>query len=176
MFTFDDALKFVLPHEGGFVDDPDDPGGRTNFGITQATYDSWLKDHGALHRSVEHISQFEVKCIYQKGYWDPVHAHYLAAPLALVMFDTAVNFGVEGAMEKLQAALGVPLTGTWTVATSEAVHKCDQAEVAQKICELRIQHRYARVKKKPSQAKFLHGWLNRDNDLAARARQLAQQT
>ena len=46
MTTYAEALKFVLQWEGGFVDDVDDHGGRTNKGITQAVYDAYLRSNG----------------------------------------------------------------------------------------------------------------------------------
>ena len=66
---FKKALAFVLKWEGGFVNDPDDKGGATNKGITQNTYNSYLKSKGMRAKSVRYITQAEVEDIYYKQYW-----------------------------------------------------------------------------------------------------------
>ena len=162
---FEDALKFVLKWEGGFTNHPKDPGGATNKGITQKVYDVYKVSRKHPKMSVKHILDFEVKEIYETKYWDLVRAKWLKAPLGLVMFDTAVNFGPAGAIRRLQKALRLNITGTWTQEISDVIHKCDAGKVALEICKLRKIWRNYRVKQNPSQKVFLQGWLNRDNDL-----------
>jgi lysozyme family protein len=162
---FEDALKFVLKWEGGFTNHPKDPGGATNKGITQKVYDVYKVSRKHPKMSVKHILDFEVKDIYETKYWDLVRAKWLKAPLGLVMFDTAVNFGPAGAIRRLQKALKVKITGTWTQEISDVIHECDAGKVALEICKLRKIWRNYRVKQNPSQKVFLKGWLNRDNDL-----------
>ena len=162
---FEDALKFVLKWEGGFTNHPKDPGGATNKGITQKVYDVYKVSRKHPKMSVKHILDFEVKDIYETKYWDLVRAKWLKAPLGLVMFDTAVNFGPAGAIRRLQKALKVTITGTWTQEISDVIHECDAGKVALEICKLRKIWRNYRVKQNPSQKVFLKGWLNRDNDL-----------
>lgn len=98
MTGFKRALAHVLTFEGGFVDHPKDPGGATYRGITQKTYDSWRLSQGLERRSVRHIHETEVERIYFEGYWLKVGAHQLPAPLAFVLFDAAVNHGVNRAL------------------------------------------------------------------------------
>jgi lysozyme family protein len=162
---FEDALKFVLKWEGGFTNHPKDPGGATNKGITQKVYDVYKVSRKHPKMSVKHILDFEVKEIYETKYWDLVRAKWLKAPLGLVMFDTAVNFGPAGAIRRLQKALRLNITGTWTQEISDVIHECDAGKVALEICKLRKIWRNYRVKQNPSQKVFLQGWLNRDNDL-----------
>ena len=162
---FEDALKFVLKWEGGFTNHPKDPGGATNKGITQKVYDVYKVSRKHPKMSVKHILDFEVKDIYETKYWDLARAKWLKAPLGLVMFDTAVNFGPAGAIRRLQKALKVTITGTWTQEISDVIHECDAGKVALEICKLRKIWRNYRVKQNPSQKVFLKGWLNRDNDL-----------
>jgi len=162
---FEDALKFVLKWEGGFTNHPKDPGGATNKGITQKVYDVYKVSRKHPKMSVKHILDFEVKEIYETKYWDLVRAKWLKAPLGLVMFDTAVNFGPAGAIRRLQKALRIKVTGTRTQEISDVIHECDAGKVALEICKLRKIWRNYRVKQKPSQKVFLQGGLNRDNDL-----------
>jgi len=162
---FEDALKFVLKWEGGFTDHPKDPGGATNKGITQKVYDDYKKSKKHPQINVKHILDFEVREIYETRYWDLVRAKWLKAPLGLVMFDTAVNFGPAGAIRRLQKALKLKITGVWTQEISDVIHTCDARMVALEICKLRKIWRNFRVKQNLSQKVFLKGWLNRDNDL-----------
>lgn len=170
---FETALKFVLKWEGGFTNHPNDLGGATNKGITQKVYDDYRINKKLAKRSVQLISEPELNEIYENNYWEPVRAKWLRAPLALVMFDTSVNFGPAGALRRLQKALNLKVTGRWTKEISDVIHTCDAVEVALEICKLRRLWRHYRVKKNPSQSVFLKGWLNRDNDLVNEVNKLA---
>ena len=163
--TLSEALKFTLAWEGGYTNHPNDRGGPTNKGITQATYNRYLRRNNRNIQSVRSITDSEVYEIYEKDYWDVVRAKYLKSPLGLVLFDTCVNFGPGGCIRRLQAALEVPITGVWTQAISDKIHKADAGDIALKICQMRIAKRHEIVKNDKSQAVFLKGWLNRDRAL-----------
>ena len=96
--NFPDSLKAVLRSEGGFSNDPRDPGGATNFGITQRTYDAWNDTKAHARQSVRFIGLDEVSAIYKTEYWDAVHGDLLASGLDYVVFDYAVNSGPHRAM------------------------------------------------------------------------------
>lgn len=98
MTGFPQALRHVLNYEGGYVNHPQDPGGATNRGVTQATYDGWRRSKGLEKRSVKNIEMLEVEQIYFQNYWLKVGAHQLPAALGFVMFDAAVNHGVHRAL------------------------------------------------------------------------------
>lgn len=83
--SFPKALSFVLKWEGGFVCDPDDPGGATKWGISQ-------KAHPDL--DVANLTQEEAATIYKMDYWTPCGCDALPYPLDICIFDTAVNCGV----------------------------------------------------------------------------------
>jgi len=170
--TLTEALKFTLKWEGGFTNDPVDPGGATNKGIIQSVYNRYRRRKGLDIRSVKNLTEQEMLEIYEKDYWDLVRAKYLKSPLGLVMFDTCVNMGPSGSISRLQMALGLKVTGSWTKEISEVIHTCDAGAIALQICRLRFAKRYARVKEDERQRKFLRGWLNRDNDLAKEVRKM----
>jgi len=163
--TLEQALKFTLKWEGNFTDHPNDLGGPTNKGIIQTVYDKYRTERDLHKRSVQFITDSEVNDIYEKYYWEPIRAKWLQAPLALVLFDTAVNFGVSGAIRRLQKSLNVKITGQWTQEISDNIHQADALKIALDICKLRIAWRHQRVRINTSQKVFLRGWLNRDNDL-----------
>lgn len=141
---FDKALKFTLQWEGGYVNNPNDSGGATNKGITQKTYDEFIKTHGThnIHAStdVKNISAFEVSCIYKDMYWRKLNADSLSPKLAIAAFDFAVNSGVTTAKDFLTK---YPDVKSYVDAREELLKKIG-------------------VGKK---SVFLKGWLNRINAL-----------
>lgn len=100
---FDAALAITLGYEGGLADHPADPGGRTNRGVTQGTYDGWRRSQGQPTQAVDHITNEEVEAIYYQNYWLASGADKLPAALALAHFDWAVNAGVGQAAKTLAA-------------------------------------------------------------------------
>ena len=166
MPNLEDALRFTLAWEGGYNLVPGDSGGATNYGITQGIYDSWRAGQNLPKQGVENLTLLGATTIYDTLYWTASRAKWMAVPLSLVVFDTAVNFGVGGAITRLAQALGLGPTTVWTDEISAKVHDADPAAIAARIVQLRIAHRYNRVSQKPSQKVFLQGWLNRDCALA----------
>lgn len=103
--NFDKALPRILVYEGGFSDHPRDPGGATNFGVTQRVYDGYHIRQGLPIRSVRSITRAEVNIIYRIQYWDAIKGDALPAGLDFVMFDGAVNSGSAQSVKWLQRAL-----------------------------------------------------------------------
>lgn len=90
--SFEQALKFVLEREGGYVNDPADPGGETKYGISKKSYPNV---------DIRHLTPELAAVIYQSDYWAPAGCDDLEPGLALVVFDTAVNCGKSRAVEWL---------------------------------------------------------------------------
>lgn len=155
------ALAFVLKWEGGYSDHPNDPGGATNKGVTQRTYDAWNLRKGHSRRPVRDIADVEVDAIYEADYWLAAHCDELPAPLDLVVFDTAVNMGVGRAVRFLQHAVGERDDGEFGPLTREAVLDADPGATALKFCSRREWYYGELVRAKPKMAVFLRGWLNR---------------
>jgi len=110
---FEDAFKIVLGFEGGYINDPDDRGGATNYGITYTTLNN-AKNKGwvPFNVTIKDIKLEHAKAIYKKGYWDVVQADSLPHPLDLIMFDMAVNHGPGAAVKLLQKSLNALLRYT----------------------------------------------------------------
>lgn len=106
--AFDTALAFVLAHEGGYVEHPSDPGGATNRGITQTTYDAWRDDHAQARRSVAECTMEETREIYHARYWIATAGDQRTPPIALCTFDAAVHSGVPRALKWAAGAGGDP--------------------------------------------------------------------
>lgn len=108
---FETALPIVLGFEGGYSDDPNDPGGATNKGVTQSTYDSFRKARGLSVAPVKQISDSEVSAIY-KGYYEDCMANVfdICFPVTSAChFDAAINMGSFTAKRLLQSAINSTL-------------------------------------------------------------------
>lgn len=101
--NFENCLPIILRFEGGRSNDPADPGGRTNKGITQRTYDAYRGAKGEPHADVYSIADAEVADCYRKNYWDAVNGDSLRPGEDLVVFDFAVNSGPAHALHVWKA-------------------------------------------------------------------------
>jgi len=104
--TFDTCLAFTLREEGGYVDNPVDPGGATNMGITLATYRQWSDNPDLGPTQVQAMTERTAKAIYRSLYWNPLRADALPAGVDLSVFDMGVNAGIWGSAKILQRTLG----------------------------------------------------------------------
>jgi len=102
---FYESLKDVLAFEGGYSNDPKDPGGETNLGITKAVYDAYRKSKKIAVRSVKFIDKKEVEDIYYNLYWLKTGCDKVPAKWGYMMFDTAVNCGVSRSVKIAQESL-----------------------------------------------------------------------
>lgn len=96
--NFNACLTFVLRFEGGKSNDPKDPGGRTNQGVTQETYDAWRTRNGLYPRDVYAMEPSERDEIYRAGYWASIMGESLRLGEDLVVFDYGVNSGPKKAL------------------------------------------------------------------------------
>ncbi len=160
---FEQALAHVLEMEGGYTDDPYDPGGPTNQGITLETFarhaaqSLTATSRARLVRDLKAISPAVVREIYDKRYWQPSRAAALPPPLALMHFDAAVNHGVSGAARMLQQALEVGVDGVIGPVTLAAANRRNPASTVVRYAEIRR----ARYRSLPHFWRFGRGWLNR---------------
>lgn len=172
------ALEIILAHEGGYVDHPKDPGGATNKGITQKTYNAFRSHKGQPKRSVKDIDRGELEELYFNGYWLPARCHEMPnEALALLMFDAAVNHGPQLSIKLLQQAAGVPdrnCDGMWGAATrTRVITAAASANALVDACLLKRERYYRRiVDLNPKLGAFLRGWMNRLTSLRQRLQPL----
>ena len=103
--NFAAALALVLGVEKGFVDNPHDPGGATNLGVTQATFDKWRNLQGVPLQSVALTTADEAAKIYKANYWDAVGGDTRPGGVDYCLFDFAVNSGPGRALKFLAHVL-----------------------------------------------------------------------
>ena len=100
------ALTRALVHEGGKVDDPRDPGGRTNQGVTQRVYDGYRRRKNLQTRDVYLMNDQERNEIYKRQYWDVVRGDELPPGVDYLILDGAINSGPLQSVKWIQRALG----------------------------------------------------------------------
>lgn len=117
--TFDEAFEKLIGHEGGYVNNPKDPGGETKFGISKRSYPQV---------NIKTLTLDQAKAIYRRDFWDKCHIDELPESVWFDVFDTAVNSGVSRAIKLLQQAAKVePVDGEWGPKTKAAVNAADPA-------------------------------------------------
>lgn len=146
--AFKAAIDFVLAREGGYVNDPSDPGGETNFGISKRAYPGL--DIKALTREA-------ALSIYYRAYWQGSGCEGLPPAVALIHFDTSVNQGVAAATRILQAAAGVTVDGKIGPKTLAAI----AAKGAGLLVEEYAAHRMTRYGGTPNFDRYGLGWARR---------------
>lgn len=161
---FADALHHVLKREGGWSQDPLDPGGATMQGVTQKVYDEWRDDHHLQSRTVRLITPDELFSIYDSRYWDAIRGDELNledANVALQVFDMAVNAGPARAIKLFQRALHQTEDGVLGFNTMSAYRASDKAVLRDTYAAERSRFYRSLVSQKPTLQKFLAGWLKR---------------
>lgn len=137
--SFEQAHKNVLVYEGGKVDHPSDPGGRTNQGVTQKVFAAYLRGNNKPVRDVYTMTVQERDDIYRAQYWHRIQADRLPAGVDFVVYDGAVNSGVAQSAKWLQRALGLTADGVIGDVTIEAARNHpDHDMLVAAICERRL--------------------------------------
>lgn len=171
---FERALDHVLEMEGGYTDDPQDPGGPTNYGITLAVFAAWrrvkLSDANriSLIRDLKRIDQATVREIYRRRYWETAHCAELPAAIAFMHFDAAVNHGFGTAIRFLQEAVGTEVDGEVGPETRAAAARAPIEGTLTTYAAIR-KRRYRAL---PHFWRFGRGWLKRVDRTLERARAL----
>ena len=154
--AFDTALSFVLAQEGGYVDDPLDPGGATNLGITLRVLTNWR--HTAVSKQdVQHLGRDEASAIYRAHYWNVLHGDALPAGVDLLVFDCGVNMGTYRSACLLQRSLGVTADGAIGPRTLSAIKSGQMMELIEQLAR----ERQTYYESLPTFSHFGHGWTRR---------------
>jgi len=153
MANFDEAVKVILEHEGGYVNDPNDSGGETNFGISKRSYPDL---------NIKGLTVEQAKEIYKKDYWDRIRGDSIVSDtIATDILDTAVNMGVVTTAKLLQTCLGVTVDGHIGDKTLQAINSIDEELLLLRFKLIKVA-RYAHlVKINQKNRKYFYGWVRR---------------
>lgn len=161
MNGFERALPIILRFEGGYANDPADPGGETMMGITKRVWDEWVDAEGVPRKPMNQLTEDDVAPIYQHRYWTAAHCETLPWPFSLIHFDCAVNAGVGPATKQMQRALGVTPDGVFGPRTRLEAESAGPRECYRYLLE-RVFFYRGLASKTPAMTKFLvGGWLGR---------------
>ena len=141
MSRFRECLKEVLHHEGGWANNPKDPGGATNKGVTIGTFRQFYP--GATVSDLRNITDIQLERIYKEGYWNPIDGDGLGPGVDLAVFDLAVNSGVGRAKSMFKQVMHL--------------HRKDDAELIRQLCDNRL----AFLKRLRHWNTFGRGWSRR---------------
>jgi lysozyme family protein len=166
--NFDDALKALLKHEGGFVNHPKDPGGMTNLGVTKKVWEEFV-GHEVDEQTMRGLTPESVAPLYKQRYWDAVRGDDLPSGVDFVVFDCAVNSGVGRASKFLQRAVNVADDGKIGSGTLAAVNSKDPKELLNSFCD----QRQAFLESLPTFDTFGKGWTRRVLEVREQATHMA---
>ena len=160
---FMECLARVLKHEGGYVNDPLDNGGRTNLGVTQRVWEEWV-GHPVSEADMKALTPEKVAPMYKMKYWNAAYCEKLPKGLDYVVFDAAIMSGTGRSTKMLQQAIGVVADGVIGPRTMAAINDADPKDLVTKFSDARADFYQGIVARKPDQARFIRGWLNRTED------------
>lgn len=166
--TFDDALKIILKHEGGFVNHPRDPGGMTNLGVTKRVWEEWT-GKPASEQEMRSLTPEKVAPLYKKRYWDKVKGDELPIGLALHVFDFGVNAGTSRAIKTLQRMVGTFPDGLLGPLTRRAVRKYVETNGAERAIRQYEGMRESYYRSLRIFDAFGRGWLRRNREVTKSA-------
>jgi lysozyme family protein len=134
--NWNNSFAAVLKHEGSFVNNPKDPGGMTNLGVTKVSWEAYM-DHDVSEFEMRALTPEIVKPFYKKNYWDKIRGDDLPSGIDYAAYDWAVNSGPGRAAKYLQRIAGVAEDGTIGPRSLEAIKKCDAKSTVDALCEMR---------------------------------------
>ena len=164
--NFKNCLQHVLVHEGGFVNNPSDPGGMTNLGVTKAAWEAYV-GHPVTEADMRALTPAKVEPFYHERYWNVCRCSELQSGLDYLIFDVAVNSGTGRAGKFLQAELGVVADGVIGNGTM-AAYKLRHGDTIQLINDIanKRQSFWESLKTYPV---FGKGWKKRGDEVRATA-------
>jgi lysozyme family protein len=154
--NFESALKAVLHHEGGYSNNPADPGGMTNLGVTKTVWEEWV-GHAVDEKAMRALTPAQVAPMYKAKYWDKIKGDALPEGVDYAVFDAAVNSGPGRAAKWLQACVGVEPDGGIGPKTLAAVAAFDPAELVEDYAKRRLSF----LMDLPHWGTFGKGWSRR---------------
>ncbi|TPM33744.1 hypothetical protein FJ955_03110 [Mesorhizobium sp. B2-2-2] len=166
--NFARALALVLKSEGGWSDNPADPGGATMKGVTLANFRRYVKAD-ATKADLRKISDAQLATVYRRFYWDAVAGADLPGGVDYAIFDFAVNSGPGRAVKCLQAVVGAKQDGKIGPDTLAKVKAMMRATVIEEACDQRM----AFLKRLPTWKTFGKGWTSRVASVRTEALKLA---
>ena len=154
------CFALVLKNEGGYVDNPADPGGATNLGCTKAVWEQYI-GRSVTKDDIKALTPNDVMPLYKAKYWDTIKGDDLPKGVDYAVFDFAINSGPSRAAKALQSVLSITVDGQIGPATLRALETANPRDVATAVCEARL----AFLQGLPTFPTFGKGWSNRVSEV-----------
>jgi lysozyme family protein len=136
--NWDKCFDLVIVNEGGYVDNPADPGGATNWGCTKAVWEQYI-GHEVSKEDIRNLTKEDVKPLYKRNYWDAIHGDALPSGLDYCIFDCAINSGVGRAAKFIQEIVGVFADGAIGNNTVTAINQMNTVTMINEFSDKRQQ-------------------------------------
>lgn len=169
--NFSACIALILQQEGGFVDNPADPGGATNLGITKATLEDF-REKSVTVDDVRNLTKDEAQEIYRAKYWNVMRCNDLPPGIDLMVFDFGVNAGPQRSVKLLQKVAGVTTDGSVGPITLAAVRAANPADLVSRFAQGRMDH----YRSLSTFDTFGRGWTNRTEAIREAALRMALAT
>lgn len=152
MAKFEESIEIILKHEGGYVNNPDDPGGETNWGISKRSYPDV---------DIKKLTKDDAKEIYYKDYWNKILGYRINDQrIANQLMDFAVNAGVKRCTKMVQELLKLEKTGNFGDITLSYLNSVNYDMFLLRFKLKRIEY-YVKIAKRKSLRQFLYAWVKR---------------
>ena len=148
---FDQAFDRLIGNEGGYVNNPEDPGRETNWGVSKRSYPEV---------DIANLTREGAKAIYLRDFWQRGQMDRYDPAIAFQVFDMAVNSGIETAVRTLQRAAGVAEDGHIGPITVAAIKAKSVTDMLMLFIAYRLKF-WTRLSTWPT---FGKGWANRAAD------------
>jgi len=158
MADFLKAVNLTLVNEDGYVNDPRDPGGETNFGISKRSYPNV---------DIKGLTRDGAIAIYLKDFWNTLYASITDQFVTNALFDLGVLFGTHSAVRVIQNVLMVAVDGVFGPVTLATVNAQNVAILLMNFRNAMIAYATAIVVRNPGDSVFLTGWTNRIRTMTA---------
>lgn len=160
--NFQFSVDYTLKNEGGFVNNPRDPGGATNWGITAVSLAAF-RNNAVTTDDVKALQHEEAYEIYHRNFWKPLKLGYVNSPkICTAVFDIAVNRGISAAVKYAQEATKMTIDDNLGEKTLAALNGISDMNFIVRFATI-VQHGYVELAlEKPEQRLgFLPGWSAR---------------
>ena len=167
--NWDKCFDLVIVNEGGYVDNPADPGGATNWGCTKAVWEQYI-GHEVSKEDIRNLTKEDVKPLYKRNYWDAIHGDALPSGLDYCLFDCAINSGVGRAAKFIQEIVGVFADGAIGNNTVTAINQMNTVTMINELSD----KRQAFLESLKTFPVFGKGWTKRVTEVRIKSLEMAE--
>lgn len=172
MANFEEALNKVLKHEGGYVHDPDDPGGETYKGVARKMHSKWEgwdlvdlnKNKTGFPKNLDKDAELQelIEDFYKINFWNRVKGDDIEhQQVAESIFDFGVNAGAGTSAKLAQVVVEAVVDGVIGKNTIVKINSFDADHFLASFAIAKIARYVSIVKRRPTSKKYFYGWVRR---------------